>query len=121
VRVDPNRTRVTDRRVSPWGEKRQWSRSECDEDHGGSVACVDERREKEGSVYRPHGRGWRRAREKEKRARARRPTPFEAEAGETGEGWGLGFGTTWRGKMKEGSGVQRRGLARHGRGGSGLL
>jgi hypothetical protein len=66
----------------------------CNEYRDGSVACVDERREKEGSVYRSRGHGWRRARGKEKREQAWRPTPFEAEAREAGEGWGSGGGAT---------------------------
>jgi hypothetical protein len=79
------------------GEKRQRWRSEGDEDRGSSVAAVNERQEKEGSMHRSHGRGWRRARGGTRREHAcsavvttRRPTPFEAEAGEAGEGWGSG-------------------------------
>jgi hypothetical protein len=53
VRAAPNRARVVDRRVSPWGgggrnvDGGGWK---CDEDRGGSVTGVDERHEKEGSV-----------------------------------------------------------------------
>jgi hypothetical protein len=73
-------------------------------------------------VYRSHGHGRRRERgEKKKRVRARRPTPFEAEAGEAEEGWGSGVRRRVEGKTEEGSGVRRRGSARHGHGGSGLL
>jgi hypothetical protein len=42
---------VVDRRVSSWGGgRRNDGGQKCDEDHGSSVAGVDERREKEGSV-----------------------------------------------------------------------
>jgi hypothetical protein len=65
----------------------------CDEDCGGSVACVDKRWEKEGSVYHSCGRGQRRARGgQEKRARVRWSGPFEVKAGMAGEGWGRGRG-----------------------------
>jgi hypothetical protein len=51
VRAAPNRARVADRRVSPWGQGNgDGGGQKCDDDCGGSVASVDERREKEGSV-----------------------------------------------------------------------
>jgi hypothetical protein len=64
VRAAPNRAMVVDRRVSPWGgggEDNHGGRK-CNEDRGGSVECVDERREKKGSVYCSCGHGRRRAR-----------------------------------------------------------
>jgi hypothetical protein len=51
VRAAPNRARVADRRVSPrGGGDGDGGDRKCNEDHGGSVTGVDERREKEGSV-----------------------------------------------------------------------
>jgi hypothetical protein len=69
VRAAPNRARVANRQVSPWGEKWQRQRSEGDEDRGDSVTSVDERQDKEGSMDRSRGHGRRRARgEREERA-----------------------------------------------------
>jgi hypothetical protein len=56
VRAAPNRAMVADKWVSPWrgggGRNSNGGGRKCDEDHGGSIACVDERCRGRGQLRR---------------------------------------------------------------------